>query len=217
MIKRRPHIALACLVVAAAASCGEGGDDDMAETAEMTDVAEIGSEEPISASDGTTPGTVDSGGDDSGGDDSHDDAPEESSVTDAPPPSAGVCSLASDEEISEIVANPVAGVDLDPTLCEYAQSSGDPGVEGTTVDVVVTEAFDDVCSLELDLVGAADDLVIEGLGSPAAWKPSPLTPQLFVCEGSWFVTITQYRSASVTDEEALSSATTIAGLVLARL
>lgn len=145
-------------------------------------------------------------------------APEQTTAApDAPTSARGVCSLATDAEITDIVANPVTGFDIDATLCEYSLDSGVPGADGTTVDVVVTEAFDEVCSLEFGVTGATNATVVDDVGSNAAWKASDLTPQLFICTGSSFVTITQYRPSSVADDEALARAEAIADIVLSGL
>jgi hypothetical protein len=144
------------------------------------------------------------------------DEPDEPAV-DGPPVVGSVCDLATDEEISAIVANEVLGVDIDTTLCEYSLVSGAPAVDGTTVDVFTNAAFDDVCSLEFDLVGAGDAQPVDGLGNTAFWDGGTQTPQLFICTGTSFVSITQYKPPTVTDEQALVRAQEVADIVLSRL
>jgi hypothetical protein len=115
------------------------------------------------------------------------------------------------------MANPVTGTDINATLCEYSLDSGAPGIDGTTVDVFVNDAFDEVCSLEFDVAGATNDTVVDDIGSNAAWTVGAQTSQLFICTGSSFVTITQYQPSSIPDDEARSRAEAIADIVLSGL
>ena len=144
-------------------------------------------------------------------------ATDEPDAPDGSPTAGPVCNLATDEEISAIVANEVIGVDIDATLCEYSLVSGAPAVDGTAVDVFTNVAFDDVCSLEFELVGADDAQPVDGVGTTAFWKGGTQTPQLFICTGTSIVTITQYKPSVVTDEQALVQAEAVADIVLTRL
>ena len=186
-MKNGTRLALGCLLVAV--SCG--GDDDAGDD---TRDAVAGVQESLDVAPSNT-----------------------ADASDAPTPGRSACSLATDEQIGEIVTNPVTGIDIDARLCEYSLDSGVPGTDGTAVDVFVNEAFDEVCSVEFDVSGAADETAVDDIGSLAAWKPSIPTPQLFICTGSSFVTITQYRPSSVTDDEAFARAKAIADVVLGAL
>lgn len=54
-------------------------------------------------------------------------------------------------------------------------------------------------------------------GSIATWKSGDGIAQLFVCTVTSFLTVTQYKPSSVTDEVALARAGDIATVVLGRL
>ena len=179
------------------AGCGDGGDD--AATPGASDSASTTSD----ADDGQSE-TDDQSGDDPS---SSDDASQPGSV----------CDLATDEEISAIVGNEVVALEIDATLCEYSLVDGVPGSDGTSVDVFTNTASEESCELEFDLVGADDGEPIDGIGTAAYWAAGSVTPQLFVCTGGSFVTITQYTPAAVTDDEALAQAREVSDIVLGRL
>lgn len=141
----------------------------------------------------------------------------EALTTDDSPQIGPVCRLATDEEISAIVDNAVVGADINATLCEYSLVSGDPGVDGTAVDVFANEAFDEVCDLEFSVAGASDEPPVDGVGTIAYWKGGTQTAQLFVCTGAEILTITQYKPSAITDDEALARARSIAEIVLSGL
>lgn len=195
-------LASVCLI-ALAASCGS--DDDDAGDPPAGTSAEAAAPDASETSPPDEPGAPDSSPTD------------EPTLSESSPAAGPVCDLATDEEISAIVANDVLGVDIDATLCEYSLVSGTPAVDGTAVDVFTNVAFDDVCSLELDLVGAGDGQPIDGLGTTAFWEGGTQTAQLFICTGTSFVTITQYKPPAVTDEQALVRAQEVADIVLSRL
>ena len=126
-----------------------------------------------------------------------------------------VCGLLSEEAVSTIVGNPVVGVDIDATLCEYAPATGVPGTDGTAVDVFVNDAFDEACDLEFDLVGATNQQAVPDLGAAAYWNATP--PQMYVCTGAKYVTVTMYVPGSVSDEDAFAQARNVAERVIAGL
>jgi len=188
------------LVVLAAvlAGCGDGGADV-----------------------GATPGASDSASTTSGADDGEvgadDPSGDESSGSDDAPGVGSVCDLATDEEISAIVGNEVVAVEIDATLCEYSLVEGVPASDGTTVDVFRNAASEESCELEFDLVGADNGEPVDGVGNAAYWAAGSVTPQLIVCTGSWFVTITQYTPSTVSDDDARARAREVSDVILGRL
>ena len=141
-----------------------------------------------------------------------DEPPATAVESDGSTDAVAVCDLATDGEISAIVENDVVRVEIDATLCEYSLVGGAPGQDGTAVDVFANTAFDEVCSLEFDVAGTGDAMPVEGIGTIASWKSG--LAQLLICTGTSFVTITQYKPSSVSDEAALTRATDIAVVIL---
>jgi len=170
---------------------------------------------------GATPVAGDSASTTSGADDGEDGADDpsddETSGSDDELGAGSVCDLATNEEISAIVGNEVLAVEIDATLCEYSLVEGVPASDGTTVDVFMNAASEESCELEFDLVGAGNGEPVDGVGNTAYWSAGSVTPQLFVCTGSWFVTITQYTPSTVSDDDALARAREVSDVILRRL
>ena len=138
-------------------------------------------------------------------------------TTEAPAATAAgaVCGLLTEEAVSTIVGNPVVGVDIDATLCEYAPATGVPGTDGTAVDVFVNDAFDEACDLEFGLVGASNQQAVADLGAAAYWNANP--PQMYVCTSAKYLTVTMYVPGSVSDGDAFAQARDVAERVIAGL
>lgn len=128
-----------------------------------------------------------------------------------------VCSLASNEEIGAATGNEVVGVDVDPTLCEYAPTTGTLGRDRIAVDVFRNEASDSTCDLEFRGVSATNGQPVDELGDLAYWRGDRASPQLYICGVGWFVAITLYAPASTPPEQAAATAREIGTLVLSRL
>jgi hypothetical protein len=189
-------VGLAVVVAALVGCTGDGGDPVVSDT--------IPADTDVGGS--SSPEVGDSG-----------DADGAPSELEEPPTVGSVCELATSEEISSVVGNEVIAVDIDATLCEYSLVDGAPAADGTTVDLFMNAASEETCELEFGLVGADNGQPVDGLGTAAYWSPGSPTAQLFVCTGGSFVTITQYKPSTVTDDRALARAQEISNIVLGRL
>jgi hypothetical protein len=114
----------------------------------------------------------------------------------------GPCALVSNDAMSGFLGLTVTGVEIDATLCEYAPDEGAPGSEVLAADLFVNAAFDAECSLEFDIGGRGEP--VAGLGVEASWKGHEVgsigTPQLLVCTGDEFMTVSLYVPADRTDD-----------------
>jgi hypothetical protein len=129
----------------------------------------------------------------------------------------GVCSLAADAEVSAALGNEVVGIDIDPTLCEYAPVAGTIGQDSVALDVFRNQASGSTCDLEFGGVGATSGETVEGLGDAAYWRGDVGPRQLFIYGAGSFVALTLYTPASVPVDESLAAAREVASLVMSRL
>ena len=147
------------------------------------------------------------------------DSPEEAEATSpsnvVAAPSAWVsdpCSLIGDEEMSDLLPNPVAGSVVSAGLCEYGPV--DLNLGRVDVEVFVQDVTATGCDLLFSMGGFSNAELVDGVGTAARWKGG--AKQLGVCvDNEELLAVTVYDPDQKTDP--LATARAVAELVIARL
>lgn len=135
-------------------------------------------------------------------------------------PVAGIpddpCNLVTNEEMSELLSNPVQATQVNAMLCEYSVVEG----TGVTSDIFVNSASSSDCAIELSVGNYDNNPAVNGLSQAAYWKFGGSTHQLIVCTGDAFIVVTLYELPGSDKMSETTSLTTARGIVeraLARL
>lgn len=126
------------------------------------------------------------------------------------------CALITNEEMSELLGNPVEATQVNATLCEYSHVEG----TGITSDVFVNSASSSDCEIELSVGNFDSNPAVNGLSQAAYWKFGGNTHQLIVCTGEVFMVTTLYQlpgSDKLPEDTALATARGIVEKALTRL
>lgn len=124
------------------------------------------------------------------------------------------CGLISNQEISALLPNPVAGSVVSRGLCEYAPV--DLNLGRVDVDVFVQDVSATGCELFFSVGGFGKAKPVAELDAPARWKGESGAKQLGLCvDEKHALAITIYDPEQKTDP--LSAARSIGQLIVGRL
>lgn len=128
------------------------------------------------------------------------------------------CSLISDQEMGDLLSNPVASSMLSAGLCEY--SPVDINVGRVGAEVFVQDVAATGCDLYFSVGGFKNAEPFDGIGTTARWKAGSSVNQLGVClDEKVTLTITLYDPGHYLDGQtaARSAARSAGELVISRL
>ncbi len=124
------------------------------------------------------------------------------------------CSLIDDQEMSDLLPNPVAGAPLSRGLCDYGPT--DLNLGRVDVEVFIQNVSATGCDLFFSVGGFSSAEPVEGVGTSARWKGASGPKQLGVCvDDETTLAVTVYDPDKTTDP--LAAARAISELVIARL
>jgi hypothetical protein len=124
------------------------------------------------------------------------------------------CSLIGDEEMSDLLPNPVAGSTVTRGLCEYGPV--DLNLGRVDIEVFVQDVAATGCDLFFSVGGFNSAKPVDAIGTAARWKGESGIKQLGVCvDGDKTLAVTVYDPDKSTD--ALAVARAVAELAIAGL
>jgi len=128
------------------------------------------------------------------------------------------CGLISDQEMADLLSNPVASTQVSTGLCEYGPVDMNAGRVGT--EVFVQDVTATGCDLYFSVGGFGNAEPFEGIGSSARWKAGTTVNQLGVClDEEATLTITLYDPGQDLGDQATARAVAraVGELVISRL